>query len=154
MSTAIASPADLSILIQKETVIAAPAKIVFDSILVELGPEFVGGDGKSQSLKLEAWPGGRWFRDLGNNTGHLWGHVQVILPPPHPKPLLELYGPFFMSIAAINHAQWRVTPDSSGKSCTLNLIHRCLGDVSPQHREGMSNGWGQMVQKIKDRAQR
>ena len=25
-------------------------------------------------MKLEAWPGGRWFRDLGDGNGHLWGH--------------------------------------------------------------------------------
>ncbi len=29
-------------------------------------------------MKLEAWPGGRWFRDLGDGNGHLWGHVQAI----------------------------------------------------------------------------
>ncbi|HEX3702577.1 MAG TPA: hypothetical protein VHU82_04550 [Vicinamibacterales bacterium] len=34
---------------------------------------------------LEAWPGGRWFRDLGDNTGHLWGHVQAIKPPTLPE---------------------------------------------------------------------
>ena len=39
-------------------------------------------------FKLEAWPGGRWFRDLGNNAGHLWGHVRVIKPPA----LLEISG--------------------------------------------------------------
>ncbi len=145
-----ANASELSILIQKEAVIAAPAKIVFASILAELGPEFVQGDGKAQPLKLEAWPGGRWFRDLGNNTGHLWAHVQVIKPPT----LLELCGPFFMSYAAINHAQWRITEDASGKSCTLKLIHRCLGDVSSEHREGMTKGWEMIVSKIKDRAQR
>jgi hypothetical protein len=141
---------ELSILIQKEAIIAAPATIVFDSILAQLGPEFVQGDGKAQPLKIEPWPGGRWFRDLGNNTGHFWGHVQVIKPPT----LLELCGPFFMSYAAINHAQWRVTQDASGKASTLSLVHRCLGDVSPEHREGMTKGWEFIVSKIKDRAQR
>jgi len=151
---ALESASELSLHIQKETIIAAPAKIVFESILAQLGPEFVQGDGKAQPLKLEAWPGGRWFRDLGNNTGHLWGHVQVILPPPHPKPLLELYGPMFMSFAAINHAQWRVTPAADGKSCTLTLTHRCLGEVTQEQREGMTKGWGSIVEQIKARAQR
>ena len=40
-------------------------------------------------MKIEPWPGGRWYRDLGNNAGHLWGHVQVIKPPT----LLEICGP-------------------------------------------------------------
>jgi uncharacterized protein YndB with AHSA1/START domain len=141
---------ELSILIQKESVIAAPAKIVFDSILTQIGPEFTQMDGKAQPLKLEAWPGGRWFRDLGHNTGHFWAHVQVIKPPT----LLELYGPMFMSYAAINHVQWRVTEAADGKSSTLKLIHRCLAEVSPEHREGMHKGWEYIVSKIAERARR
>ena len=50
-------------------------------------------------MKIEAWPGGRWFRALGNNTGHLWDHVQSIKPPK----LLEIHGPLFMSTPAISH---------------------------------------------------
>jgi hypothetical protein len=150
MSATAAAPNQLSILIQKEAVIAAPAKIVFDSVLAQLGPESAQPDGKPLHLTLEAWPGGRWFRDTGNNTGHLWGHVQVIKPPT----LLELWGPFFMSYAAINHAQWRIAEDASGKSSTLSLTHRCLGDVSQDHREGMTKGWSMMIDMIKARAQR
>jgi len=141
---------ELSILIRKETSIAAPAPIVFDSILAQLGPEFTQSDGKAQPLKIEAWPGGRWFRDLGNSTGHLWGHVQVIKPPT----LLELCGPFFMSYAAINHAQYRVTEQVGGRACTLTLVHRALGDISPDHREGMTKGWEFILNRIRERAQR
>jgi hypothetical protein len=32
-------------------------------------------------LKIEPWPGGRWYRDLGDNNGHLWGHVQASKRP-------------------------------------------------------------------------
>ena len=35
-------------------------------------------DNKPMPMVLEQWPGGRWFRDLGNGQGHLWGFVQVI----------------------------------------------------------------------------
>ena len=44
-------------------------------------------------MKLEAWPGGRWYRDLGDGNGHFWGHVQAIKRPT----LLEISGPLFMS---------------------------------------------------------
>ena len=44
-------------------------------------------------MKLEPWPGGRWFRDLGNDNGHFWGLVQAIKRPT----LLEITGPLFMS---------------------------------------------------------
>jgi len=68
--------------IRKEIEIAAPIEIAFQSVLDELGPEGQMPNGQSLSMKLEPWPGGRWYRDLGNNAGHLWGHVQVIKPPP------------------------------------------------------------------------
>ena len=76
--------------------IAAPIDIVFEATLAELGPGSQLPDGSPFPMKIEPWPGGRWFRDLGNNAGHLWGHVQVIKPPK----LLEICGPMFMSYAA------------------------------------------------------
>jgi uncharacterized protein YndB with AHSA1/START domain len=62
--------------VRKEIQIDAPIDIVFDTIVNEQCAQL-----SDQNLKLEAWPGGRWYRDLGNKTGHLWGHVQVIKPP-------------------------------------------------------------------------
>lgn len=79
--------------IVKELLIAAPAEVVFQSVLEPHGPL------QQLNLKLEPWPGGRWYRDLGNNAGHLWGHVQVIKPPK----LLEIAGPLMMSYPAISH---------------------------------------------------
>ena len=32
-------------------------------------------------MKIEAWPGGRWYRDLGDDNGHFWGNVQAIKQP-------------------------------------------------------------------------
>ena len=45
-------------------------------------------------MNIEPWPGGRWFRDLGNNNGHFWGNVQAIKRPT----LLEITGPLFASL--------------------------------------------------------
>lgn len=67
--------------IVKEELIAAPIGVVFETILEQMGPLNEAPDGTPICMTLEAWPGGRWFRDLGNNTGHLWGHVQAIKPP-------------------------------------------------------------------------
>jgi hypothetical protein len=146
----LSAASELSIQINKEVSIAAPAAIVFDSILAQIGNQSIKPDGEPMNLKIEPWPGGRWFRDLGDNTGHLWGHVQVIKPPT----LLELWGPMFMSYAAINHVQYRVTEQPSRKACTLTLVHRAFGDISAEHREGMTKGWDKMMSLIKDRAQR
>ena len=45
-------------------------------------------DGKPLPMLLEPHPGGRWFRDLGGDNGHLWGFVQSIKRPV----LLEIWG--------------------------------------------------------------
>src|SRR6516165_1871952 len=89
--------------IREEIEIAAPIELAFEALLDELGPEGQMPDGKPFPMKLEPWPGGRWYRDLGNGSGHLWGHVQVIKPPT----LLEICGPLMMSYAAVNHLQYR-----------------------------------------------
>lgn len=140
-------PAIETIEIQKTIDIAAPIEIAFEAMLDELGPEAQMPDGTAMPFKLEAWPGGRWFRDLGNNAGHLWGHVQVIKPPT----LLEICGPMMMSYPAVNHFQYRFTVQGGGTR--LAFVHRGLGSISPDHREGMPKGWGHWIDKIRDRAE-
>src|SRR5947207_15561708 len=95
----------------KDIAIDAPPEVVFPVVLEELGPGGVMPDGKPFPMVIEPWPGGRWYRDLGNSAGHLWGHVQVIKPPG----LLELCGPLFMSYAGVNHGQYRLTAGGDGK---------------------------------------
>ena len=133
--------------IRQEAVIDAPIEIVFQSVLDELGPESEMPDGKPLSLKLEAWPGGRLFRDLGNNAGHLWGHVQVIKPPT----LLEICGPLPMSYPATNHLQYRLTPE--GKGTRLKFTHKAMGLIPQDHRDGMPEGWEFMLKRIRERAE-
>ena len=128
--------------IRKEIEIAAPIEIAFQALLDELGPEAQMPDGKTLSMKIEAWPGGRWYRDLGNNTGHLWGHVQVIKPPT----LLEICGPMFMSYPAINHLEIRLEEIAGGTR--LSLRHRAIGMIDAQHRAGVSTGWRHMIESI------
>jgi uncharacterized protein YndB with AHSA1/START domain len=134
--------------IQKAIDIAAPIEIAFEAMLEELGPESQMMDGTPMPFKLEAWPGGRWYRDLGNNAGHLWGHVQVIKPPT----LLEICGPLMMSYPAVNHVQYRLAAEDGGTH--LTFVHRGMGLISPQHREGMPKGWGHWIDKIRQRAEK
>ena len=133
--------------IRQEAVIDAPIEIVFQAVLDELGPESEMPDGKPLALKLEAWPGGRLFRDLGNNAGHLWGHVQVIKPPT----LLEICGPLPMSYPATNHLQYRLTPE--GKGTRLKFTHKAMGLIPQDHRDGMPEGWEFMLKRIRERAE-
>jgi uncharacterized protein YndB with AHSA1/START domain len=132
----------------RDETINAPAEIIFQAILDEIGPQNQMPDGKPFALALEAWPGGRWFRDLGNKTGHLWGHVQVIKPPT----LLEISGPMMMSYAAVNHIQYKLT--AQGDSTLLKFTHTAVGLIIPQHRDGMPEGWGHWLKRIRETAER
>ena len=132
--------------IVKETEIDAPLDVVWESILEEL--EGLHARPQAMPMKLEPWPGGRWFRDLGENAGHLWGHVQVIKPPK----LLELSGPMFMSYPAANHLQYRLS--EQGKRTVLKLTHRAIGLIDPEHAMGVQQGWADVIESIRRSAER
>jgi uncharacterized protein YndB with AHSA1/START domain len=134
--------------IRKEIEIAAPPELAFEALLEELGPESQMPDGRPFPMKIEPWPGGRWYRDLGNNAGHFWGHVQVIKPPT----LLEICGPMPMSYPAINHLQYRLTAEGGGTR--LTLVHRSMGLILPDHRDHMPEGWGYKLQRVRELAEK
>jgi len=126
----------------KEQKIDAPIEIVFQAVLDELGPEGMMPGDKPLPMKLEAFPGGRWYRDTGKESGHLWGHVQVIKPPG----LLELYGPMPMSYPGMNHLQYKLTADGAGTR--LKFTHQAMGLIPKEHREGMQEGWSYGLKRI------
>ena len=131
----------------KEIEIAAPIEIAFEAVLEQLGQEGQMPGGKPFPMTIETWPGGRWYRDLGNKSGHLWGHVQVIKPPK----LLEIVGPMMMSYPVASHLQYRLTEEAGG--VRLTLIHQAIGLVTPEHLEGVNKGWGENVAAIKAAAE-
>jgi hypothetical protein len=128
--------------------IDASLEIAFEAVLAELGPGSELPDGSPFPMKIEAWPGGRWYRDLGDNTGHLWGHVQVIKPPK----LLELSGPMMMSYPGVNFVQYRLTPQDGGT--LLVLTHRAFGHIPAEQREGFHEGWDHGIKRIRELAAR
>lgn len=132
--------------VQKEMVIDAPPDIVFESILEEMGPAAQGESGP-MPMKVEAWPGGRWYRDLGNDAGHLWGHIQVIKPPT----LLEVCGPLFMSYPAISHVQYRLAAED--RATRLKFVHRAIGLIDPKHAKGVEMGWGEVLENVRKTAE-
>jgi uncharacterized protein YndB with AHSA1/START domain len=134
--------------ILKEIEIAAPLEVTFEALLEHLGPasEFPGG--KPFPMAIEPWPGGRWYRDLGQNAGHLWAHVQVIKPPT----LLELCGPMFMSYPAVNHVQYRLTAE--GDRTRLKLTHRGFGQITEEVLANVGGGWEYIVNRVREIAER
>jgi len=135
----------------KETLIEAPLSITWESVIEEIGSAAMMPNGQSMSMKLEPWPGGRWYRDLGNNAGHFWGHVQVIKPPPHPKPLLELSGPLFMSYPVMSNLQYRLKEVDDGTLIVFQ--HLAFGFISDDHRRGVSAGWRPLLERIRTTAE-
>ena len=74
--------------ITEEILVRASLEKTFASIITQLGRQNETGDGKPLPMMLETHPGGRWYRDLGGDNGHLWGFVQSIKRPV----LLEILG--------------------------------------------------------------
>src|SRR6476620_1137209 len=130
--------------IRQEIQIDAAIDVAFQAMLDELGPDAQMPDGKTLSMKLESWPGGRWYRDLGSNAGHLWGHVQVIKPPT----LLEITGPMPMSYPAVNHVPYRLKEKDGGTQ--LTFVPRAMGLILPEHRDGMPEGWKHWLGRIRE----
>lgn len=134
--------------IRKELRIDAPVEIAFESLLEELGPAMEAEAGKTLSMKLEPWPGGRWFRDLGANSGHLWGIVQSIKAPT----LLEIYGQMPMSCAAVNHLYYRLKAEGSGT--LLTFVHTAMGLLPVEQSKGFAEGWDHCLEQVKTIAER
>src|ERR1700685_4499740 len=95
---------DLTLNIAQEIHVQASLEATFAALLEQLGPKSNTPDGNPMPMKIEPWPGGRWYRDLGGENGHLWGHVQAIKRPT----LLEFYGPLFMSYPVSSNVQYRL----------------------------------------------
>lgn len=115
----------------------------YKALLLRLTTESTTPDNKPMPMVLEQWPGGRWFRDLGNGQGHLWGFVQVIKPPT----LIEINGPMFMSYAVAGHVQFRLTQIAGGTE--VYLRHQAIGQIPEEHRTGMGPGWDHYLQSVK-----
>lgn len=125
---------------------ASPEK-TFAALLEELGPENTTPEGTRMSLKIEPWPGGRWYRDLGDGNGHCWGHVQAIKKPT----LLEFYGPLFMSYPVTSNVQYRLSEKDGGT--LIKFHHKAMGLISDEHRAGVVKGWTHIHERMRKRAE-
>jgi hypothetical protein len=138
---------DLTLQITEEIHVRAPVETTFAALLEQLGPYNEAQDGKPMPMKLEPWPGGRWYRELGDNNGHLWGHVQAIKRPT----LLEIYGPLFMSYPVASNVQYRLSQVEGGT--LIQFRHSALGLIQEEHRKGVTKGWGYIHANVKKHAE-
>ena len=98
-------------------------------------------------MSPEPWPGGRWFRDLGSNNGHLWGLVQSIKRPT----LLEIYGPLFMSHPVASNLMYRLKEVDGGTEIAFR--HSAFGPIPEDVRMRMGGGWNALLSRIRTRAE-
>ena len=138
---------DLIFEITQEIHVRAPIERTFAVLLEQIGPSNETSDGKPLPMKVEPWPGGRWFRDLGGQNGHLWAHVQSIKRPT----LLEFCGPLFASYPFVSNVQYRLKEADSRTVITFR--HTALGRISEDHRKGVVSGWGSILDRVRKRAE-
>jgi hypothetical protein len=138
----------LSLIVTQEIHVKASLEDTFAAILEQIGPENDTPDGRKMPMKIEAWPGGRWYRDLGDGNGHLWGHVQAIKRPT----LLEFWGPLFMSYGAVSNVQYRLSEADGGT--LIKFHHKAFGMIQDDHRQNVGKGWSHTLSRIGARAER
>jgi hypothetical protein len=138
---------DLTLNVTQEMRVNASLTVTFDALLEQMGPGNETPDGKSLAMKIEPWPGGRWYRDLGDNDGHLWGHVQAIKRPT----LLEITGPLFASYPFVSNLQYRLT-EANGVT-NIVLRHTALGFIQDDHRNGVGKGWAWLLERTRRAAE-
>jgi hypothetical protein len=138
---------DLTLTIEEEIRVHASLDQTFAALLEQLGPENTGAEGKPMPMKIEAWPGGRWFRDLGDNNGHLWGHVQAIKRPT----LLEICGPLMISSPVYSNVQYRLSEVEGGT--LIKFHHLALGFVPDNFKAGVSLGWKGIHERVRKAAE-
>jgi hypothetical protein len=138
---------EMTLNITQEIRVRAPLATTFAALLEQLGPGNEHPDGTPMHMKLEAWPGGRWFRDLGDGDGHFWGNVQAIKR----NTLLEISGPLFMSYPVANNIQYRLSEE--GGETVIRFCHSGFGLIEEAHRKGVSTGWAYMHEQARKRAE-
>ena len=138
---------NLTLNLTEEIHVRASLDATFDALLEQMGPSNQTPDGTPLPMTIEARPGGRWFRDLGGDNGHFWGHVQAIKRPT----LLEITGPLFMSHPVVSNVQYRLEEVDGGTLLTFR--HAALGFVPDDYRQGLSRGWAPLLERVRTHAE-
>ena len=138
---------NLTLNIVQEIHVHASIEATFAALLEQLGPHNDTPEGTPLPMTIEPWPGGRWYRDLGANNGHLWAHVQAIKKPT----LLEFCGPLFMSYPVASNVQYRLSETESGT--LIKFRHSALGLIQEEHRTGVGKGWTYIHERVRKLAE-
>ena len=138
---------NLTLDLKEEIHVRASLDATFEALLEQMGPGNTGIGGVPMPMVLEARPGGRWYRDLGDDNGHFWGHVQAIKRPT----LLEVTGPLFMSMPVVSNIQYRLKEVDGGT--LISFRHSALGFVPDDFKQGLTKGWAPLHERIRKQAE-
>jgi hypothetical protein len=133
--------------VTEEINVRATLQRTFDSLLSNMGRLNESPDGSPLPMVLEPHPGGRWYRDLGGDNGHLWGFVQSIKRPA----LLEIWGPLFMSTAATSNLMYRLSETPEGT--LIKFTHTVVGPFPEDHRPRLASGWTALHARVRKAAE-
>jgi len=145
MTTTIAESQTFTI--TEEIAVSASLDQTFQSLIANMGRLNQTPEGSPLPMVLEPRPGGRWYRDLAGDDGHLWGFVQSIKRPT----LLEIWGPLFMSTAATSNLLYRLseTPDGT----LIKFTHTLVGPFPEDHRPRLVSGWTALHARVRKDAE-
>lgn len=133
--------------ITEDIVVRAPLEKTFASLITQMGRLNETPEGKPLPMVIEPRPGGRWYRDLGGDNGHLWGFVQSIKRPA----LLEIWGPLFMSTGATSNLLYRLAETDEGTQ--ISFTHTLVGPFPEEHRSQLGSGWKAMHARVRRAAE-
>ena len=133
--------------ITEEIAVRASLEQTFASLVAHMGRLNETPEGAPLPMILETRPGGRWYRDLGGDNGHLWGFVQSIKRPT----LLEIWGPLFMSTAATSNLLYRLAETPEGT--LIKFTHTLVGLFPEDHRPRLTSGWTALHARVRKAAE-
>ena len=133
--------------ITEQIAVKASLEQTFASLVAQMGRLNETPDGTPLPMILELRPGGRWYRELGGDNGHLWGFVQSIKRPE----LLEIWGPLFMSTAATSNLMYRLSETADGT--LIKFTHTLVGPFPEDHRSKLTSGWSALHARVRKAAE-
>jgi hypothetical protein len=133
--------------ITEDITVHASIDQTFASLIAQMGRLNELPDGTPMPMVIEPRPGGRWYRELGGDNGHLWGFVQSIKRPT----LLEIWGPLFMSNAATSNVMYRLSETPEGT--LIKFTHTLAGPFPDDHRPRIATGWTALHARVRKAAE-
>lgn len=147
MTTTVPASENQTFIVTEEIRVRAPLERTFASLIAQMGRLNETPEGAPLPMVLELRPGGRWYRDLGGDNGHLWGFVQSVKRPA----LLEIWGPLFMSTAATSNLLYRLRETPEGTLITFT--HTLVGPFPEEYRPRLATGWAALHARVRNAAE-